>query len=51
MGLVSYVYKKEFVCRQDKMVGVPYYSTADFKGLKEESFTFVNSKGIERKYY
>ncbi len=51
MGLVSYVYKKEFVCRQDKMVGVPYFSTSDFKGLKEESFNFVNSKGIELKYY
>ena len=51
MGLVSYVYKKQFVCRQDKDVGVPYYLTSDFKGLKEESFTFVNSKKIELKYY
>ena len=40
MGLVSYVYKKEFVCRQDKMVGVPYYETSSFPGLKEERYEF-----------
>ena len=51
MGLVSYLYKKHFVSRYDKEVGVPYYQTSDFKGLKEEVFTFTNSKGIELKYF
>ena len=51
MGLVSYLYKKHFVCRYDKEVGVPYYSTSDFKGLNEEAFSFVNSRGIELKYF
>ena len=51
MGLVSYLYKKHFVTRYDKEVGVPYYATSDFKGLKEEAFTFTNSKGIELKYF
>ena len=51
MGLVSYLYKKHFVCRYDKEIGVPYYQTSDFKGLKEEVFAFTNSKGIELKYF
>lgn len=51
MGLVSYLYKKHFVCRYDKEVGVPYYQASDFKGLKKECFSFTNSKGIELKYF
>ena len=51
MGLVSYLYKKHFVCRYDKEVGVPYYCASDFKGLHEEVFTFTNSKRIELKYF
>ena len=51
MGLVSYLYKKEFVCRYDKEVGVPYCRVSDFKGLNEEVFSFTNSKGIELKYF
>lgn len=51
MGLVSYLYKKKFVCRNDKEVGVPYYKTSDFKGLKEEAYCFTNSKGLEIKYF
>ena len=51
MGLVSYLYKKHFVCRYDKEVGVPYYCASDFKELHEEVFTFTNSKGIELKYF
>ena len=51
MGLVSHLYKKHFVCRYDKEIGVPYYQTSDFKGLKEESFSFTNSKGIELKCF
>ena len=51
MGLIAHVYKKQFVCRQDREVGVPFYTVSDFEGLKEESFAFVNSKNIEIKYY
>lgn len=51
MGLVSYLYKKHFVCRYDKEVGVPYYQASDFKGLKEECFSFTNSKGVELKCF
>ena len=51
MGLVSKRYIKDFVCRYDKEVGVPYYSASSFKGLHEESSTFINSKGIEIHYF
>ena len=51
MGLVSYLYKKQFVCRYDKEVGFPYYSYSDFKGLNQEGYTFINSKGIEIHYF
>ena len=51
MGLVSYLYKKQFVCRYDKEVGFPYYVFSDFKGLKQEEHTFINSKGIEIHYF
>lgn len=51
MGLVSYLYKKNFVCRYDKEIGVPYYSSKDFKDLKQESYSFTNSKRINIKYF
>ena len=51
MGIVSKVYIEKFVCRYDKEIGVPYYSYTDFKGLKQEAYTFNNSKGIEIHYF
>ena len=51
MSIVSRVYRKRFVGRFDKEVGVPYFSYTDFKGLKQESFSFVNSKRIEIHYF
>ena len=51
MGFVSKVYINKFVCRYDKEVGVPYYAYTDFKGLKQEAYTFNNSKGIEIHYF
>ena len=51
MGIVSKVYINKFVCRYDKEVGVPYYSCKDFKGFKQEAYTFNNSKGIEIHYF
>ncbi len=47
MGIISRHYIKEFVCRYDKEVGVPYYSHLDFDGLKQEKFVFTNSQGVE----
>ena len=32
-------------------MGVPYYSHTDFEGLKQESYTFINSRGIEIHYF
>ncbi len=46
MGIISKLYIKNFVCRYDKEVGVPYYSYQDFKGLHQETFRFVNRRGI-----
>ena len=51
MGIVSNLYKKKFVCRYDKEIGVPYYSYTDFNGLFEESFSFINSIKTEIHYF
>ena len=51
MGIVSKVYIDKFVTRYDKEVGVPYYVYTDFKGLKQEAYTFNNSRGIEIHYF
>lgn len=51
MGFISHQYKKNFVCRYDKEVGVPYYAYTDFEGFKQEAYSFTNSKGIEIKYF
>lgn len=51
MSIISHQYKKQFVCRYDKEVGIPYYSFSDFKGLKQEAYSFTNSLGIELKYF
>lgn len=51
MGFISHQYIKQFVCRYDKEVGVPYYACSDFVGLKQESYSFTNSKGIKINYF
>ena len=51
MGIVSSLYKKFFIRRYDKEVGVPYYTYSDFEGLKQEAYSFINSKGVEIKYF
>ena len=51
MGFISRKYLKDFVCRYDKVVGIPYYEPTDFVNLKEEAFSFINSKGIEIHYF
>ena len=47
MGIISKQYIKNLVHRYDKEAGIPYYSCADFNGLKQDAFTFVNSRGVE----
>ena len=51
MGFIAKQYIKNFVGRYDKEAGVPYYSYLDFKGLKQEAFTFSNSKNVEIHYF
>lgn len=51
MGFISKQYIKRFVCRYDKEVGIPYYSYTDFTNLKQEAFSFTNSKGIKISYF
>ena len=51
MGIISRLYIKNFVCRYDKAIGVPYYSYSDFNGLNQEEYTFNNSKGTELHYF
>ena len=47
MGIISSLYKKHFVSRYDKEIGVPYYSPNDFKDLRYEEHQFINSNGNE----
>lgn len=51
MGIISNLYKKMFVCRYDKEVGVPYYSHLDFNDLHQEAFSFINSQGVDIHYF
>ena len=51
MGIIAKQYIKNLVHRYDQEVGVPYYSYLDFEGLKQESFSFTNSKEIEIHYF
>ena len=51
MGIVSYLYIKNFVGRFDKEIGVPYYVATDFPNLIEEKNSFVNSNKNEISYF
>lgn len=51
MGIISSLYKKHFVSRYDKEIGVPYYSPNDFKDLRYEEHQFINSNGNEIHYF
>ena len=51
MGFIAKTYIKRFVCRYDKEVGVPYHVFSNFKGLRQESYAFNNSRGIEIHYF
>ena len=51
MCLISRGYRKQFVCRYDKEVGIPYHSYEDFNGLHQEAYTFINSLKAEIHYF
>lgn len=51
MGIFSRHYIKYFVHRYDKVVGIPYYSYTDFKGLRQEAYTFKNTDNIDVAYF
>ena len=51
MGLITKVYRDNFLQRYDKDEAVPYACTADFSGLVCERGTFPNSAGIQICYY
>ncbi len=51
MGLISTLYRNKFVCRYDREIGVPYHSHFDFKGLKQEEYHFINSRGVDIRYF
>ena len=51
MELIVNQYKKNLVRRYNKEVGIPYYSFKDFPNLKQDSFTFINSKNTEIHYF
>lgn len=50
MGLIK-IYKSNFLIRFDKDEAIPYYSYQDFNHLSYEENSFINSLGIEVKYY
>lgn len=51
MGIFSRHYIKFFVHRYDKVVGIPYYSYTDFKGLHQEVYSFKNTDNIDVAYF
>ena len=51
MGIFSHHYIKFFVHRYDKEVGIPYHSHFDFIGLRQETYKFTNSDGIDIAYF
>ena len=44
-------YKSSLLVRYDKDIAIPYYSPADFVGLKHEKNSFNNSDGINISYF
>lgn len=51
MGVITKMYKDNFILRFDKDEAIPYYSASDFPGLNFEEKTFNNSLGIEIHYF
>lgn len=51
MGLITKMYKDNFLQRFDKDGVIPYYSAADFPGLKCEQSSFQNSADVHIEYF
>lgn len=51
MGLISNMYKKNFLQRFDKDGVIPYYSAADFPGLECEQGSFENTEKVSIQYF
>ena len=51
MGLITDLYKKNFLLRFDKDEAIPYYSADDFPGLVCERGSFRNTAGVTIRYF
>ena len=51
MGIVTDIYKKNFLCRYDKDEAIPYYSAEDFPGLVCVRGAFENSENVTIQYF
>lgn len=51
MGIIASFYKKKLVCRYDKDGIIPYLSHHDFEGLKQENYSFKNSRNVDISYF
>ena len=51
MGIITGLYRKNFLKRYDKDEVIPYYSSDDFAGLECERGSFRNSSGVLIRYF
>ena len=51
MGIVTHIFKKRMLHRYDKDGYTPYLSSENFAGLNKETYTFINSLGVEISYF
>ena len=51
MGLITKMYRQNFCKRYDFDDAIPFFCAADFAGLILEDGSFVNSSGVDVKYY
>lgn len=51
MGMITKMYRDNFLQRFDKDGAIPYYSAADFPGLSVEADSFQNSDGVPVRFF
>lgn len=51
MGIITNIYKKNFLRRFDKDPAIPYYDAGDFPGLDRRDGSFENKAGVTVKYF
>ncbi len=51
MGIIAKVYKKKMLHRYDKDGYTPYLSAEDFPNLHKETYSFINSLGVDISYF